>query len=305
MDSTVINGILCVDKPEGFTSFDVVAKLRGILRQKKIGHGGTLDPMATGVLPVFLGTATRACDLLPDSDKEYAAGFALGITTDTQDRTGTVLSQYDSHIGRDELLNVLEQFTGQLMQVPPMYSAVKIGGKKLYEIARKGGEIERPARPVTVYRLALEEFDHLSQQGKLTAACSKGTYIRTLCHDIGQALGTGAVLTSLRRTQAAGFSLADCLTLEEVQRLGDQGQLVQTVFPVDRAFERLPRVSLNQAQARMFVNGVKLDLNRLSWQRGQERYRVYAPDGAFLGLASPREETGELAIVKLFYQREG
>ncbi len=300
----MMNGILCIHKPEGFTSFDVVAKLRGITHQKKIGHAGTLDPMATGVLPVFLGTATRACDLLPDSDKTYIAGFQLGVVTDTQDRTGTVLETRESSLTWEDLLSVMERFTGDQMQVPPMYSAVKIGGKKLYEIARKGGEIERPARPVTIYRLELKEFDRAAQRGSFLASCSKGTYIRTLCHDIGQALGPGAVLTSLCRTRAAGFDLSDCLTLQQVQDLADNGELEQEVTPVSRVFQSLPVLRLNQPQARMFVNGVKLDLNRLSLN-GAGRHSVYGPNGEFLGLASPRPEQGELAIDKLFYQREG
>ena len=300
----MMNGILCIHKPEGFTSFDVVAKLRGITHQKKIGHAGTLDPMATGVLPVFLGTATRACDLLPDSDKTYIAGFQLGVVTDTQDRTGTVLETRESSLTWEDLLSVMERFTGDQMQVPPMYSAVKIGGKKLYEIARQGGEIERPARPVTIYRLELKEFDRAAQRGSFLASCSKGTYIRTLCHDIGQALGPGAVLTSLCRTRAAGFDLSDCLTLQQVQDLADNGELEQEVTPVSRVFQSLPVLRLNQPQARMFVNGVKLDLNRLSLN-GAGRHSVYGPNGEFLGLASPRPEQGELAIDKLFYQREG
>ena len=300
----MMNGILCIHKPEGFTSFDVVAKLRGITHQKKIGHAGTLDPMATGVLPVFLGTATRACDLLPDSDKTYIAGFQLGVVTDTQDQTGTVLETRESSLTCEDLLSVMERFTGDQMQVPPMYSAVKIGGKKLYEIARKGGEIERPARPVTIYRLELKEFDRAAQRGSFLVSCSKGTYIRTLCHDIGQALGPGAVLTSLCRTRAAGFDLSDCLTLQQVQDLADNGELEQEVTPVSRVFQSLPVLRLNQPQARMFVNGVKLDLNRLSLN-GAGRHSVYGPNGEFLGLASPRPEQGELAIDKLFYQREG
>lgn len=300
----MMNGILCIHKPEGFTSFDVVAKLRGITHQKKIGHAGTLDPMATGVLPVFLGTATRACDLLPDSDKTYIAGFQLGVVTDTQDRTGTVLETRESSLTWEDLLSVMERFTGDQMQVPPMYSAVKIGGKKLYEIARQGGEIERPARPVTIYRLELKEFDRAAQRGSFLVSCSKGTYIRTLCHDIGQALGPGAVLTSLCRTRAAGFDLSDCLTLQQVQDLADNGELEQEVTPVSRVFQSLPVLRLNQPQARMFVNGVKLDLNRLSLN-GAGRHSVYGPNGEFLGLASPRPEQGELAIDKLFYQREG
>ena len=307
----MISGILCMDKPEGFTSFDVVAKMRGILRQKKIGHAGTLDPMATGVLPLFLGTATRACDLLPDAGKAYTARFQLGVTTDTQDCTGNILSKAQSTVTREEVLAAMERFTGELWQVPPMYSAVKIGGKKLYEIARKGQEIERPARPVTVYEMTLLSFDEQRGEGEFTVSCSKGTYVRTLCHDLGQALGPGGILTGLRRTKAAGFTLADCYTFPQVEELASRGgeALASAIFPVDRVFQSLPALYLSSAQARMFVNGVKLQLNRLPLLAKEGRHRVYGRENAgepvFLGLASPDFEQKELRIDKLFYQREG
>ena len=200
------NGIIIIDKPAGWTSMDVCAKLRGILKTKKVGHAGTLDPMATGVLPVFVGQATRAVSFAEDGEKEYIAGLRLGRTTDTQDTSGETLDTHPVLTGREDLLHLLPRFTGEIQQVPPMYSAVKIGGQKLYQIARRGGEIQRPARPVTVYELEL-----LDQTGPgdytLRIRCSKGTYVRTLCHDIGQALGCGGCMSSLRRTVAAGSTL--------------------------------------------------------------------------------------------------
>ena len=216
------NGIIIIDKPAGWTSMDVCAKLRGILKTKKVGHAGTLDPMATGVLPVFVGQATRAVSFAEDGEKEYIAGLRLGRTTDTQDTSGETLDTHPVLTGREDLLHLLPRFTGEIQQVPPMYSAVKIGGQKLYQIARRGGEIERPARPVTVYELEL-----LDQTGPgdytLRIRCSKGTYVRTLCHDIGQALGCGGCMSSLRRTVAAGFTLEEAVTLDRVQEEASPG----------------------------------------------------------------------------------
>ena len=205
------NGILIIDKPEGWTSMDVCAKLRGVFHEKRVGHGGTLDPMATGVLPIFIGRATRAVEFTEKYDKEYIAELKLGVITNTQDITGEVLEMRPVQASRERLEEVLEQFRGDIMQLPPMYSAIKINGKKLYELARKGREVERPARPVTIKALEL-----LDQQGEdlytIRVRCTKGTYIRTLCHDIGQALGCGGCMSSLRRTETAGFTLEpDCL----------------------------------------------------------------------------------------------
>ncbi|MCM1480872.1 MAG: tRNA pseudouridine(55) synthase TruB, partial [Muribaculaceae bacterium] len=184
-------GVICVNKPAGFTSFDVIAKMRGILKMKRLGHGGTLDPMATGVLPVFAGRAAKACDILPDSGKTYEAGFRFGVTTDTQDVTGTVTKERKADVTAEQLETVLENFRGEIMQIPPMYSAVSVGGKRLYDLARKGIEVERTARPVTIYTLELLEFNEGGQCGVLKISCSKGTYVRTLINDIGEALGSG------------------------------------------------------------------------------------------------------------------
>jgi len=204
------NGILIIDKPAGWTSMDVCAKIRGILHEKRVGHGGTLDPMATGVLPVFVGQATRAVEFAENSRKEYVAGLRLGQVTDTQDVTGTTLETHPVTVCRDQLEAALPRFTGAIQQLPPMYSAIKINGQKLYDLARKGREVARKPRAITIYELEL-----LEQTGEteylLRCVCSKGTYIRTLCHDIGRLLGCGGTLYSLRRTMAAGFPLADAV----------------------------------------------------------------------------------------------
>ena len=226
------NGILVVDKPSGWTSMDVCAKLKGLFQERRVGHAGTLDPMATGVLPVFLGRATRAVEFAAESEKEYIAALRLGVITDTQDITGSVLETRPVAAGREELEAVLERFRGEIAQVPPMYSAVKIGGRKLYELARKGTEVERPSRRVTIRALeVLEEadvrrdapcgFEPEPDTWFLRVACSKGTYVRTLCHEIGQALGCGGTLSALRRTRAAGFGLEGAVTLEQVRAAGD------------------------------------------------------------------------------------
>ena len=191
--NSAVNGILLLDKPADFTSFDVCAVVRGMLHTKKVGHSGTLDPMATGVLPILVGSATRALDLIPSHDKTYVAGFRLGMTTDTLDITGNVLSECPAEVSEDELLRAIKAFLGDIMQVPPMYSAVSVGGKKLYDLARQGVEVEREARPVTIYTLTLDSYDSGNASGVLTVSCSKGTYIRTLIDDIGKALGCGAL----------------------------------------------------------------------------------------------------------------
>ena len=220
-----MNGILCIDKPQDFTSFDVVAVMKRLLCTRKVGHTGTLDPMATGVLPILAGSATRAAELLPSHDKEYEAGFQLGITTDTQDIWGTVVESRPVFSKKDEIQALLPRFTGEILQLPPMYSAVKKDGKRLYELARQGIQVEREARKVTVFTLALTGAREETGEYTLSISCSAGTYVRTLIHDLGQALGCGAVMTSLRRTKACGFSLDDCLTLEEARALSEKGTL--------------------------------------------------------------------------------
>ena len=297
-----MDGILCVNKPQGFTSFDVVAKLRGMTKTRRIGHSGTLDPMATGVLPVLIGTATKACDLMPDQDKKYRARLRLGVTTDTQDMTGNILGQRDARPTRAEILQAVESFRGEGMQIPPMYSAIKIGGRKLCDLAREGITVERPPRPITVYDISV-----LSMEGDevdFDVHCSKGTYVRTLCHDIGEKLGCGAAMVSLERTMACGISIDQCLTLEEIQALADTGKLEEALLPVESAFKELPEVRLGNRQFGQFVNGVKLDLERISCPEAKGNLRVTGEDGAFGGLAYRDEEEGKLRIRKLFWGRQ-
>ncbi len=293
------DGILCINKPAGFTSFDVVAKLRGILKLKKVGHAGTLDPMATGVLPVFLGRAAKACDCLADHDKSYRAKVLLGMETDTLDITGTVLSRTKVTVSEQELRALLPQLTGEIQQIPPMYSAVKVGGKKLYQLAREGREVERKARPVTIYQLSFAGEGERAHEYCLDIFCSKGTYVRSLCEEIGKRLGCGAVLSGLVRTRACGFSLSDCLTLEEVGQAVREGTIEEKILPVERVFAAYPRVDLGEHAARLFCNGVKLDPDRLGIMERAEAYRVYTPQTGFTALAYVDEQ--ENFRVKKFF----
>ena len=290
-----MNGIICIDKPQGFTSFDVVAKLRGITKIRRIGHAGTLDPMATGVLPVFIGRATKACDMLPDSDKEYEAEFRLGVVTDTQDSTGEVLSRSESRVAESDLRAAVDSFLGKQLQVPPMYSAVKVDGKRLYDLARQGIEVERKPREIEIYKIELLSFDEGSQCGKLLISCSKGTYIRTICHDLGQKLGCGAVMTALRRTRAAGFSLSDCITIEEAQKLSDPDVLEKSILPIDRVFSFMDKLELNQKKALAFLNGVKLDADRLDYVGDGKSIAVFCGDN-FIATAYIAEENGKRVL---------
>jgi len=294
-----MNGILCVNKPQDFTSFDVVAKLRGILKIKRLGHGGTLDPMATGVLPVFVGTSTKACDIMPDNTKSYRAGFRLGQSTDTQDITGKILAESDMSVSKELLLDTLPLFTGKIMQIPPMYSAVQVNGKRLYDLARQGIEVERTPREIQVDGLSLEEYDHETREGVLSIYCSKGTYIRTIISDIGEKIGCGGIMTSLVRTSSSGFTLADCYTFEEIQKARDEDRLEELILPVERVFEKLPKLKLGEAQTRMYRNGVKLDLARVyNIREGEDTYAVYGNDGAFIGTAYADRENNVLKVAK-------
>lgn len=294
-----LNGIIPVYKPAGFTSFDVIAKMRGILHIKRLGHTGTLDPMATGVLIVLAGLATKACDIIPDSDKTYVAGFALGKTYDTQDTTGNMISQRSTdNIGKSEIENALGKFRGDIVQIPPMYSAVSVGGQRLYELARKGESIEREGKKVNISLLTLECFDEDTKSGKITVSCSKGTYIRTLINDLGEELGCGAAMTSLLRTRACGFTLEECVTLGELQRSAHPEEFV---IPVERAFVDYPELYLDDKQTQMYKNGIRLAISRINDVPDGEHFTVYGK-GEFLGTAL-RGENDELIIHRNFYER--
>lgn len=297
-----LEGILCIDKPSGFTSFDVVAKARGILQMRRIGHAGTLDPMATGVLPLFLGRATKCCDVLPEARKRYTAEFQLGLTTDTQDITGRVTEQRPVTVERPALEAAMAAMVGPQQQLPPMYSAVQVGGKRLYDLARQGVEVQRPARPIVVYQLTLLDC---KGENRYTAdvLCSKGTYVRTLFHDLGQALGCGATLTALRRTMSCGYTLADCIPLEQLQLLQARGQVAERVRPIGSAFAALPRLELSPRQAQLYCNGVRLDLARLR-DVAPGPVAVYS-EGRFLGLSQADAQQGLLLTKKLFCTQEG
>ncbi len=291
------NGIIIIDKPAGWTSMDVCAKLRGMFREKRVGHAGTLDPMATGVLPVFIGRATRAVEFAADSDKEYITGLKLGVVTNTQDTTGEVLEERPADVSGERLRQVLEGFTGDIEQVPPMYSAIKINGKKLYELARKGKEVERRPRPVTIHALELEGWPDAGGDFTLRVVCSKGTYVRTLCHDVGQALGCGGCMSSLRRVKAAGFTLADSVTLEAVQAAVDRGEGESLLLPVDALFAGLPVLVLKTAAAEKKIrNGAALTACALP----DGDYRVYGADRTFLALGRVVGKT--LTTIKSFFE---
>lgn len=294
-----MNGILCINKPQGFTSFDVVAKLRGILKMKRLGHAGTLDPMATGVLPVFVGTATKACDIMPDNLKAYLADFRLGETSDTQDVTGKILTTSDKSVSYDDICAVLPEFIGKIMQIPPMYSAVQVNGKRLYDLARQGIEVERQAREIEVSSLNILRYDETTREGTLEIDCGKGTYIRTIIHDIGEKLGCGGIMTSLVRTYASGFNLDDCHTFEEIQQARDENRLESLILPVETVFQKLPRLKLNAHQTRLYKNGVKLDLDKIHNIVGDcVLYSLYGDDGNFIGTAVADFENGLLRIGK-------
>ncbi|MDE5835100.1 MAG: tRNA pseudouridine(55) synthase TruB [Ruminococcus sp.] len=294
-----MNGILCVNKPQDFTSFDVVAKLRGILGMKRLGHAGTLDPMATGVLPVFVGTATKACDIMPDNSKSYHAGFELGKTSDTQDVTGKILTTSDKSVSSEDILEILPEFTGKIMQLPPMYSAVQVNGKRLYDLARQGIEVERQQREIEVENIRLIDYNEKTRTGNITISCGKGTYIRTIIHDIGMRLDCGGIMTSLVRTSASGFTLDDCYTFEEIQQARDENCLENLILPVERVFDSLQKIRLNEVQTRMYKNGVKLDLSRINNIKADVRdYAVYGYDNNFIGTAIAEHENGILRIGK-------
>ena len=286
------NGIIVIDKPQGWTSMDICAKLRGMYREKRIGHAGTLDPMATGVLPVFIGRATRAVEFADKGDKEYVAGLKLGIVTNTQDTSGEVLESHPVNVTPEQLEDALAKFRGDIEQIPPMYSAIKVNGKKLYELARKGKEVERKPRPVTIHALTLEE-QIAPDEFVIRVRCSKGTYVRTLCHDICQALGCGGTMSSLRRTMAAGFTLEQAVSLDTVQNSEDR---ISLLLKVDAYFSEYPALTVAGSAEKKLRNGMTLVMPQL--EPGQ--YRVYGESGEFIALCAAND--GKLTTVKSFFE---
>ena len=289
-----MNGILLIDKAEGWTSSDVVIKLKGVLRERRVGHSGTLDPMATGLLAVFIGRATRAVEFAEAHDKRYTAGLRLGVTTDTQDVTGSVLRSCQANVAEDELKAVLTRFTGELEQIPPMYSAIKINGQKLYDIARRGGEVERRPRHVTVSDISV--VGRSGNDFVLDISCSKGTYIRTLCNDIGDALGCGGCMSSLRRTAAGDFSVSQAYTIDEVVAAAAAGEAGKLLLPTDSMFAALPRCTADAQDERRIKNGNEIKTPALA----DGDYRVYSDSGEFLMLG--RAENGRMRTIKSFFE---
>lgn len=292
-----MDGILCFDKPADMTSFAACALLRRLTGEKKVGHAGTLDPMATGVLPLFFGKATRAIPLLPCHDKTYAATLQFGKVSDTLDVWGTVTETGKPIPTLAAIEAALPAFRGEILQVPPMTSALKKDGVRLYELARKGVEIPRDPRPVTIHSLTVDGYDEAAGMLHITCACSAGTYIRTLCDDLGRALGCGAVMTALRRTAAAGYTLDTALTADDCRLFSENGQLAARILPVETAFLQYDAVTVSEAQAKRFTNGGALSLERLTVPV-TETVRVKAPNGTFLGLGTPQNDA--LQILRLF-----
>lgn len=299
-----INGVINVYKEAGFTSHDVVAKMRGILRQKKIGHTGTLDPDAEGVLPVCLGRATRLCDMLADHDKVYEAVLRLGITTDTQDMSGTVLEEKEVCVTREQVEICIQSFQGEQMQIPPMYSALKVNGKKLYELAREGIEVERKARKIVFHEIQILDMD--LPKVTIRVHCSKGTYIRTLCNDIGEKLGCGGCMEKLLRTRVERFAVEDAKRLSEIQEMTEQGHLSEIVISIDQMFQQYPAIFTTKEGDRLVHNGNSFSQDLAETMGNQIKHgcqvRVYDSFQTFIGVF---EKKGKyFAPVKMFYRKE-
>ena len=310
----MINGVINIYKERGFTSHDVVAKLRGILKQKKIGHTGTLDPDAEGVLPVCLGKGTRLCDMLTDHSKVYEAVLLLGQSTDTQDVSGTVLQEASVEVSEEEVREAIMSFVGPYDQIPPMYSALKVNGQKLCDLARAGKEVERKARPVEIYEIQIEEI--YLPRVRMTVSCSKGTYIRTLCHDIGEKLKCHGCMESLLRTRVGQFQLKDSLTLAQVETYRDENRVSEIVMPVDQVFSDCPALKLTKEAAKLGYNGnpflstqaltedgqtvdksLEISLNSGKW------FRVYDPEGVFIGVYAYDSKRDQFRPEKMFYEK--
>ena len=299
-----MNGVIVIEKEKEFTSFDVVAIVRRTLHTKKVGHCGTLDPNATGVLPVLIGNATKAQDIIPNHDKSYVADFRLGYSSDTLDVWGEVKKEGDTHITFDEIKTVAENFVGDIMQTPPMYSAVQKDGVRLYELARKGIEIEREARPITIYSLEILSFDEEKQEGKLAVSCSKGTYIRQLIVDIADKLNTHAIMTDLVRTSACGFTLDEAITLDKLKELAENDEVEKYTKSLESLFVTYDELKVSDKQAHRFRNGNPLDITRTALRDIKPVdgtiYRVKSMDGEFLALGVVDLSKGVIKIYKHF-----
>lgn len=301
-----MNGILNVYKEPGFTSFDVVAKLRGICKQKKIGHTGTLDPDASGVLPVCLGNATKLCDLLTDKKKEYRAKLLLGCVTDTQDTTGRILEEHPVTVTEEEARSAILSFTGEYDQVPPMYSALKVNGQKLCDLARAGKVVERKSRPVTIYSIEIEEIK--LPCAIICVSCSKGTYIRTLCDDIGRKLGCGGVMAELVRTRSGQFEISRARKLSEIEQMAREGRLEEILLPTDSVFADLAAARVKKEDGLLAENGNPLLPQHLEGLKETPadgmRIRVYGENGRFIGVYGWQEENGRFKPVKMFLGKD-
>ena len=306
------NGVINVYKEKGFTSHDVVAKMRGILKQKKIGHTGTLDPDAEGVLPVCLGSGTKLCDMLTDKSKEYVATVLLGVATDTQDLSGKVIKEAEVTVSEEEVRQVVNGFVGDIMQIPPMYSALKVNGQKLYELARKGQEVERKARPITIHEIEILEMN--LPEFKMRVNCSKGTYIRTLCHDIGEQLGCYGAMKTLLRTKVSPFSLEDAHTLKQIEQIRDEDKLSEVIVPVDVIFEKLPECIVKKEFQKLIDNGNSFYINQIATldQKAEVskamlqdgcQVRVYNEEHRFYGIFGWKAAEGRFVPEKMFLER--
>ena len=290
-----MNGIIIIDKPLGKTSHDMVYFMRKLTGIKKVGHTGTLDPEATGVLPICIGSATKVADMLTLSDKRYTAELVLGMTTDTQDAEGEVLTECAVNVTAEEIENAVKSFVGEIEQVPPMYSAIKQNGKKLYELARKGIEVERKKRKIKIYEINILSIDTVEYRVKIDVLCSKGTYIRTLCEDIGMKLGVGAYMNTLRRTMTGPFALSDSYTTEQLREMNEEGTLEAALIAADSMFADYPAIKLNAKQTRSITNGIRMSYKGIE----NQSYRLYDEENNFLCISKCID--GKLVLEKSFW----
>lgn len=296
---------MVINKPENYTSFDVVAVMRKLLKTKKVGHAGTLDPMATGVLPILAGNATKIQNLLQGSSKEYRAKFRLGLITDTEDTSGKILKKNPVNVNAEALKKVISAFVGEIKQVPPMYSAIKKDGVRLYSLARQGIEVSREKRVVTIDDINLESYNEEMQEATMLVRCSKGTYIRTLCADIGAQLGCGAVMSELERTRVGSFTLEKSITLDRAKELASENKLGKLLLSIDSILSKYNAVKVTDAQTVRFLNGGGLALDRISIKDAQDsqKLRVYGTGGKFLGLGIVNVTKKEMSVYKLLYTK--